>query len=105
MAITQKVNDYPNSYHENSNLLCKCYKSCLKRYCPCNFNIFFPVHDYNYQRAFYKDEVYRTPRMSSEYGLQSYPSLETLSPVYEKEDLFYEASLNNHRQRHGNGKY
>ena len=82
-------------------IYCASVISCV----PCNFNLFFPVHDYNYHRAFYKDEVYRTPRMSSEYGLQSFPSLETLSPVYAKEDLFYESSLNNHRQRHGNGKY
>ena len=67
--------------------------------------IYFPVHDYNYGRAFYQDHVYRTPRMSSEYGLQSYPSSETLSMVYEKEDMFYESTLNNHRQHHGNGKY
>ena len=67
------------------------------------FNI-FSVHDYNYHRPFYQDKVYKTPRMSSEYGLQSYPSLETLSAVYEKEDMNYDSSLNRHRQRHRGGK-
>ena len=70
----------------------------------CDSYIFIPVHDYQYTRAFYNDAGYRVPRMASEYGLQSYPSYETLVPVYDPEDLFYESDLNDHRQHHIRGK-
>lgn len=55
-------------------------------------------------RQFFMDSAYKTPRMASEYGLQSYPSFETLEAVYEENDMYYESKLNGHRQHHGNGK-
>ncbi|XP_053372785.1 beta-mannosidase-like [Mercenaria mercenaria] len=61
------------------------------------------IHDYQYTQPFFDDMTYKVPRMASEYGLQSFPSLESLDEVYDKRDLFYESDLNDYRQHHAGG--
>ncbi|WAR04162.1 MANBA-like protein [Mya arenaria] len=62
--------------------------------------MFGDIHDYQYSRPFFKDSTYQIPRMASEYGLQSFPSMESLRPVYEEQDLYYDSELNTYRQHH-----
>ncbi|XP_060074948.1 beta-mannosidase-like [Ylistrum balloti] len=61
------------------------------------------IHEYKYLLPFYLDGTYRIPRFSSEYGLQAYPSYETLKKVYAPEDLTYWSDLNDYRQHHPAG--
>ncbi|OWF41123.1 beta-mannosidase-like [Mizuhopecten yessoensis] len=61
------------------------------------------IHEYKYLLPFYLDETYRIPRFSSEYGLQSYPSYDTLKKVYAPDDLTYWSDLNEYRQHHPAG--
>ncbi|XP_033733358.1 beta-mannosidase-like [Pecten maximus] len=61
------------------------------------------IHEYKYLLPFYMDGTYRTPRFSSEYGLQSYPSYDTLEKVYAPDDLTYWSDLNDYRQHHPAG--
>ena len=63
------------------------------------------VHDYQYFRPFFEDSTYKVARMASEYGLESFPSLESLEHVYEEQDMSYNSDLNNYRQHHGAGGY
>lgn len=58
------------------------------------------IHSYNYLIPFFDPGQYRIPRMSSEYGLQSYPSFETLEPVYSEQDMDYWFDLNDYRNHH-----
>ena len=60
----------------------------------------FSVHEYNYLAPFYDPHPFRVPRMSSEYGLQSFPSMETLTPVYNESDMDYWSDLNDYRNHH-----
>lgn len=61
---------------------------------------FGDIHDYRYLAPFFDPSQYRIPRMASEYGLQSWPSLETLEPVYEDSDMDYWSDLNDYRNHH-----
>lgn len=65
---------------------------------------FVSVHEYKYMAPFYEASSYRIPRFSSEYGLQSLPSYETLETVLDKQDLHYWSDMLNHRQHHPFGK-
>ncbi|KAH3701562.1 hypothetical protein DPMN_076550 [Dreissena polymorpha] len=58
------------------------------------------IHEYKYLTPFYDPSVLRIPRMCSEYGLQSYPSLEGLEPVYNDTDVDYWSDLNDYRNHH-----
>ena len=69
-----------------------------------NVHLFVSVHDYRYLDPFFEDSVYRIPRLASEYGLQSYPSHETLEKVYLDSDMDFWSDLNEHRQHHPGGK-
>lgn len=58
------------------------------------------IHDYRYLAPFFDPGQYRIPRMASEYGLQSWPSLENLEPVYNESDMDYWSDLNDYRNHH-----
>ncbi|XP_045208111.2 beta-mannosidase-like isoform X1 [Mercenaria mercenaria] len=58
------------------------------------------IHEYNYLVPFYDPSQFRIPRMSSEYGLQSFPSYETLEAVYDIHDMDYWSDLNDYRNHH-----
>ncbi|XP_052253221.1 beta-mannosidase-like [Dreissena polymorpha] len=66
-------------------------------------NLYGDIHDYNYGRRFWDAGAYSVPRMASEYGLQSFPSAESLSSVYADADMRYGSELNAYRQHHAGG--
>lgn len=53
---------------------------------------------------FYDPSQFFVARMLSEYGMQSYPSIEGLEAVYEDADMEYDSDLNNYRNHHPNGE-
>ncbi len=62
------------------------------------------VHFYNYKSPLWNWKLYTNSRFVSEYGFQSYPSLETLSQVIKEDDLIFPISnAIEHRQHHGGG--
>ncbi|KAH3757628.1 Mannosidase, beta A, lysosomal [Pelomyxa schiedti] len=61
------------------------------------------VHYYNYIEDCWKTWHFPKPRFASEFGYQSFPSLETWEPVTVRTDLHYESELMRHRQHHDTG--
>lgn len=58
------------------------------------------IHEYKYLDPFFLPSSFRIPRFSSEYGLQSLPSYESLETVLDKPDLNYWSDMMDHRQHH-----
>ena len=77
----------------------------LEKFCTKDILLIFSVHEYNYLVPFFDPNQFRIPRMSSEFGLQSFPSYETLEPVYDADDMDYWSDLNDYRNHHPFGKY
>jgi len=62
------------------------------------------VHYYNYQDPLWNWKLFPSAKFASEYGFQSYPSLETLSQVIKESDLSYPITpIIQHRQHHPDG--
>ena len=61
------------------------------------------VHHYDYFSNCWKPEVFPKPRFASEYGYQSYPSVESLRKVSLLSDLKWNSTLMFYRQHHQNG--
>ena len=61
------------------------------------------VHFYNYDLLCTDVTQYPTPRFASEYGFQSFPSIQTWQPVSLPDDWTYDSDLMNHRQHHADG--
>jgi beta-mannosidase len=62
------------------------------------------VHFYCYLCDLWKWETYPQPRFASEYGIQSYPSLQTFKEALDTNDFTYPVSKAvDHRQHHGGG--
>jgi beta-mannosidase len=55
-------------------------------------NRYGDVHYYNYTSPLWDWRHYPSAKFASEYGFQSYPSLETLSKVINESDLTYPMS-------------
>ncbi|XP_076092568.1 beta-mannosidase-like isoform X1 [Mytilus galloprovincialis] len=58
------------------------------------------IHEYKYMDPFFMPSSYRIPRFSSEYGLQSLPSYESLNAVLKDSDMYYWSDMLEHRQHH-----
>lgn len=58
------------------------------------------IHEYKYLDPIYLPSSYRIPRFSSEYGLQSLPSYQSLQTVLDMPDLYYWSDMIKHRQHH-----
>jgi beta-mannosidase len=62
------------------------------------------VHYYNYKSPLWNWKLFPSAKFASEYGFQSYPSLETLSQVIKENDLTFPISKAiEHHQHHGGG--
>ncbi|XP_071805929.1 beta-mannosidase-like isoform X2 [Asterias amurensis] len=61
------------------------------------------VHYYNYNDDCWNTSIYPKPRFASEYGFQSWPSLETLRQVSKAGDWSMDSNFSMHRQHHQNG--
>ena len=61
------------------------------------------VHHYDYVSNCWKPEVFPKPRFASEYGYQSYPSVESLRKISLLSDLKWNSTLMFYRQHHQNG--
>lgn len=62
------------------------------------------LHFYDYKMNGWLPESFPIPRLMSEYGVQSMPSLATLSEAYSwPRDADFFGDLNTHRQHHENG--
>jgi len=62
------------------------------------------VHFYDYGSPLWNWKIFPSAKFASEYGFQSYPSLETLSQVIKESDLTYPISKAlEHHQHHGDG--
>ena len=69
-------------------------------------SLYGDTHYYNYASTPLDWTIYPRSRFGSEYGFQSYPSLQTLASVTESSDLVYpfnKSSLMEHRQHHPGG--
>lgn len=66
--------------------------------------VFFLVHFYSYLVDPWNWKIYPQPRFSSEYGYQSWESIETLRNYSEPSDLSYFGKFANHRQHHPLGQ-
>ena len=66
-------------------------------------SLYGDVHHYNYTANCWNAEVFPKPRFASEYGYQSYPSLESLKKVSLLTDLKWNGSLMYYRQHHQDG--
>lgn len=67
--------------------------------------LFILVHDYDYRRDSWNWKQYLVPRFASEFGLQSWCSLESLATVsVPVVDWDIDSAFVDHRQHHGNGK-
>jgi len=66
---------------------------------------FIAVHDYNYDRDSWNASEYAVPRFASEFGLQSWCSVETLATVsLPTVDWDLNSSFVSHRQHHPHGE-
>ncbi|XP_037073776.1 LOW QUALITY PROTEIN: beta-mannosidase-like [Pollicipes pollicipes] len=63
-------------------------------------SLYGDVHVYEYILDMWNTTVFPRPRFSSEYGLQSWPSLLSLAAVSEPHDLSYSSDFVAHRQHH-----
>jgi beta-mannosidase len=62
------------------------------------------VHYYNYGSPLWNWRQFPSAKFASEFGFESYPSLETLSQVIKESDLTYPISKAiEHHQHHGGG--
>ncbi len=62
------------------------------------------VHYYDYDSPLWNWRQFPSAKFASEFGFESYPSLETLSQVIKESDLTYPISKAiEHRQHHGGG--
>lgn len=62
------------------------------------------VHFYDYKMNSWDPKNFPLPRVMSEFGVQSLPSMSTLSKSYtNEEDMDLLSDLTEHRQHHGNG--
>ncbi|XP_077477136.1 beta-mannosidase isoform X2 [Stigmatopora argus] len=61
------------------------------------------THFYNYEADCWDWRAFPRPRLASEYGFQSWPSLATLLPVTMPEDLMFDSRFASHRQHHLDG--
>ncbi len=61
------------------------------------------VHVYDYVNNCWDVDIFPKPRFASEYGYQSYPSLQSLANVTNREDLKWNSSLMFYRQHHADG--
>eukprot|EP00794_Sanderia_malayensis_P008644 gene8644-9576_t len=61
------------------------------------------VHVYDYKRNCWDVDIFPKPRLASEYGYQSYPSVHTWSNVTVASDLKWNSSLMFYRQHHPDG--
>eukprot|EP00057_Strongylocentrotus_purpuratus_P006506 XP_011660980.1 PREDICTED: beta-mannosidase isoform X2 [Strongylocentrotus purpuratus] len=62
------------------------------------------VHYYNYNADCWNISSFPKPRFASEYGVQSWPSFQTLSPVSIATDWSYTSTFSDHRQHHTFGQ-
>ena len=62
------------------------------------------VHFYDYMADQWSADVFRIPRMASEYGIQSWCNNESLASVFLPEDFDTTSKMVNHRQHHGMGE-
>lgn len=63
------------------------------------------LHYYNYLADAWNPNTYPNTRFSSEYGIQSFPSLKTLSLVSIPSDMSMQSEFIDHRQHHPGGNY
>ncbi|KAB7504296.1 hypothetical protein Anas_06508, partial [Armadillidium nasatum] len=61
-------------------------------------------HYYDYTSNGWSWDHYPTTRFASEYGFQSFPSYQTLLPVFSEEDMQIDSDMMEHRQHHPNGQ-
>ncbi|MCL4132949.1 UNVERIFIED_CONTAM: hypothetical protein GTU68_031341 [Idotea baltica] len=61
------------------------------------------VHYYNYDDNAWNYEQYPATRFASEYGFQSFPSYQSLVPVFSAEDFSINSAMMSHRQHHPGG--
>ena len=61
------------------------------------------MHFYDYYFNSWEPSSWPIPRLSSEFGIQSFPSYSTLEKVYEPNDMDFYGELNEHRQHSTNG--
>lgn len=66
-------------------------------------SLYGDVHYYNYLADAWNPNNYPTTRFASEYGFQSFPSLNTLSKVSIPSDLSMQSQFIDHRQHHPGG--
>ena len=66
----------------------------------------FTVHFYDYKNDCWNPDTFPKPRFASEYGYQSYPTLDELREATKgfEGQLFWNSSLLFHRQHHAHGK-
>ena len=62
------------------------------------------VHIYKYDGDSWDWRTYVSPRFSSEYGFQSWPSFETLSQISEPEDWSFHSDFMINRNHHPKGQ-
>ncbi|KAL7630337.1 UNVERIFIED_CONTAM: hypothetical protein RMT77_019512 [Armadillidium vulgare] len=67
-------------------------------------NHYGDTHFYDYSSNGWSWEHYPTTRFASEYGFQSFPSYQTLLPVFSEEDMQIGSPMMEHRQHHPNGQ-
>ncbi|KAK3731374.1 hypothetical protein RRG08_017942 [Elysia crispata] len=61
------------------------------------------IHFYDYMADQWTAEVFRIPRMASEYGIQSWCNNESLAAVFAPQDFDVNSKMVDHRQHHGMG--
>ena len=65
---------------------------------------FGDVHFYNYNIKLWDWKSFPSPKFASEYGFQSYPSLEAFNQVLDRKDMTFPVSKAlDHRQHHAGG--
>eukprot|EP00095_Tigriopus_kingsejongensis_P000196 maker-scaffold41_size498431-snap-gene-1.17 protein:Tk00196 transcript:maker-scaffold41_size498431-snap-gene-1.17-mRNA-1 annotation:"Beta-mannosidase" len=63
---------------------------------------FGDIHFYERAQNQWNPQIYPIPRLASEYGFQSFPSIHTLKQYSQEADLYFPSRFLNHRQ-HGHG--
>ncbi|KAM4807728.1 beta-mannosidase [Rhinophrynus dorsalis] len=66
-------------------------------------NHYGDIHYYNYMTDCWDWKSYPKPRLASEYGFQSWPSLSTIGKVSQPDDWSYTSNFSSHRQHHSSG--
>eukprot|EP00474_Spongospora_subterranea_P003187 CRZ03645.1 hypothetical protein [Spongospora subterranea] len=65
-----------------------------------NSNLYGDVHFYDYEKDCADPDTYPGARFISEFGYQSWPSVDTLKSVATESDLVWGSEFMNYRQRH-----